>query len=302
MTSDERHIPVMVNEVLTALQPEPGKIFLDGTVGYGGHAQALLKASGSGTQLLGIDRDSKALAAAHEKLKEFGSNVMLCHSTFHKFAEVLDEAEISAVDGMLLDLGVSSGQLDEAERGFSFQSDGPLDMRMDTGLETSAADIVNEWPVNDLADLIYELGEERLSRRYARAIDQARAKARIETTKQLADIILRANPRKGWQRIHPATRTFQALRIAVNEELRELDEFLNRFIPYLRPNGRIAIISYHSLEDRRVKQAFRQAKLEGKLGLLSKKPVVPSKEELESNPRCRSAKLRSAVKINQESL
>ncbi len=302
MTSDERHIPVMVNEVLTALQPGPGKIFLDGTVGYGGHAQALLKASGSGTQLLGIDRDSKALAAAHEKLKEFGSNVMLCHSTFHKFAEVLDEAEISAVDGMLLDLGVSSVQLDEAGRGFSFQNDGPLDMRMDRGLETSAADIVNEWPVNDLADLIYELGEERLSRRYARAIGQARTKARIETTKQLADIILRANPRKGWQRIHPATRTFQALRIAVNEELKELDEFLNNFIPYLRPNGRVAIISYHSLEDRRVKQAFRQAKLEGKLALLSKKPEIPSKEELESNPRSRSAKLRSAIKLNQENL
>lgn len=292
----------MVDEVLTALQPAPGKIFLDGTIGYGGHAEAFLKAAGNNAKLLGIDRDSKALEVTHIKLKEFGSNVMLCHDAFHNFSEVLDAAEISAVDAMLLDLGVSSVQLDEAERGFSFQSDGPLDMRMDADLDTTAADIVNDWQADKIADVIYEFGEERLSRRYARAIHNARCKARIETTKQLADIILRANPRKGWQRIHPATKTFQALRIAVNEELNELDQFLEGFLPYLKPQGRIAIISYHSLEDRRVKLAFREAKQAGTLKVLDKKPQVARPEEIEMNPRARSAKLRSAVKLTKEIL
>ncbi len=294
--ASKTHVPVMLQEVLKGLQPVPGKVFLDGTVGHGGHAAALMAACDGKATLVGMDRDEDALRIAHERLLAFGDRVLLAHNSYQYFDRVLEEAELPGVDGILLDLGVSSRQLDDADRGFSFQHDGPLDMRMDTDQDLSAADIVNQWPQDRLADLIYDYGEERLSRRYARAICEARQQDPITRTQQLATIILKANPRKGYQRIHPATRTFQALRIAVNHELDELDAFLDKFLDYLNPAGRIAILAYHSLEDRRVKQAFRQAKQAGTLDVLTKRPLTAGEAEVADNPRARSAKLRLAAK------
>jgi 16S rRNA (cytosine1402-N4)-methyltransferase len=296
----QEHIPVMVQEVVEALKPGPGKIFLDGTVGYGGHAKAILVAAGKGARLIGLDRDGQALTAAKEELVKFDAQIMLKHKNFQFFDEVLEETGIAAVDGMLLDLGLSSAQLTYAERGFSFQEDGPLDMRMDLELPLTAADIVNRYPADELANLIYEFGEERHSRRYARAIIKARQNQKIARTGELAQIILRATPGAGRRRIHPATRVFQALRIAVNNELEELDHFLDKFINHLNPQGRVAILSYHSLEDRRVKRAFRAAHQQGDLNILTKKPQTPSEDEIFKNPRARSAKLRIAERTSHQ--
>lgn len=292
----QEHIPVMVQEVIDGLQPSPGKIFLDGTIGYGGHAKAILATAGEGVQLIGLDRDREALSVTARELAVFGNQVILKNTSFQYFDRVLNELGIQALDGMLLDLGVSMPQLICPERGFSFQADGPLDMRMDSNLPMTAADIVNEWSVDDLADLIFEFGEERHSRRYARAIGKERQKQKITRTKQLADIISCAAPRRHHPRIHPATRVFQALRIAVNHELEELDQFLDKFVAYLKPEARVVILSYHSLEDRRVKNAFREAKKRGDLDILTKKPLRPSEEEIRLNPHSRSAKLRIAAK------
>lgn len=286
----------MVQEVLEGLQPGPGKVFLDGTLGYGGHAAALLAAAGTGAQLIGLDKDTQALAAARKHLAAYEKQIMLCHLSYQDFDQALSDAGVTGVDGMLLDLGVSSAQLDQAERGFSFQSKGPLDMRMDPQQSLTAEDIVNDWSVTELADLIYHFGEEPLARRYARAIDQARHKQRITNTHELENIIFHASPKRHSRRIHPATRTFQALRIAVNHELEDLDIFLDKFSNFLKPAGRIAILSYHSLEDRRVKQAFREAHRRGHLHILTKKPLRPGEEEIQQNPRARSAKLRIAAK------
>ena len=287
-----------MQEVLAGLKPADGEIFLDGTVGFGGHAKAILEALGPTGRLIGLDKDTMALEATHKTLEAYGDHVMLAHSSFESFDRILDEAEVTEVDGMLLDLGVSSAQLDIAERGFSFNQDGPLDMRMDPDLEQSATDIINKWPAEELADLIYEFGEERLSRRYARAIVAARQEEPIVRTQQLADIIRKATPMRGHKRIHPATRTFQALRIAVNQELADLDAFLEKFLRFLKPNGRIAILAYHSLEDRRVKRAFRTAAQQGELDILTKRPQTPSDEEIQENPRSRSAKLRIAQRAD----
>jgi 16S rRNA (cytosine1402-N4)-methyltransferase len=286
------HQPVMVAEVLEQLTPSGGGVFVDCTVGLGGHAQALLDAGAS--RLIGLDRDPAALEHAREALSRYGDRVELVHSDYRAVAEVLDERGIAAVDGLLADLGVSSMQLDTPGRGFSFRRDDPLDMRMDTSGGETAAVALASVDERALADVIYEFGEERHARRVARAIVAARAAAPIETTGRLADVVRRAIPRKGYSRIDPATRTFQALRIWVNRELEGLDGFLARAAERLGPRGRMAVITFHSLEDRIVKHTLRSLQSGGRLTVRTKRPTVPLEAEIERNPRARSAKLRAA--------
>ncbi|MSO45183.1 MAG: 16S rRNA (cytosine(1402)-N(4))-methyltransferase RsmH [Acidobacteria bacterium] len=287
------HEPVMVAEVLEHLEPARGGIFVDCTVGMGGHARALLE--GGASRLIGCDRDPAALDQARGALSGFGDRVELVHSDYRGLVEWLDERGIAAVDGVLADLGVSSMQLDAPGRGFSFRRDEPLDMRMDTTQGPTAAEAIRDADERTLADVIYEFGEERHSRRVARAIVAARARGAIETTGQCADIVRRAIPRKGYTRIDPATRTFQAIRIWVNRELDGLDRFLADAATRLAPSGRMAVITFHSLEDRIVKHTLRAMQAEGTVGITvrTRRPVVPGDAEVERNPRARSAKLRA---------
>jgi 16S rRNA (cytosine1402-N4)-methyltransferase len=287
------HEPVMVAEVLEHLAPARGGVFVDCTVGLGGHARALLEAGAS--RVIGLDRDPAALEHARAALDAYGDRVALVHSDYRRLAEVLDARGIAAVDGVLADLGVSSMQLDAPGRGFSFRRDEPLDMRMDTSSGETAAEWIASVDERTLADVIYQYGEERHSRRVARTIVEGRTRAAIETTGQLADLVRRAIPRKGYSRIDPATRTFQAVRIWVNRELEGLDAFLGDAARRLAPGGRMAVITFHSLEDRIVKHTLRAMQAEGEVGVTvrTKRPVVPSEAEVERNPRARSAKLRA---------
>jgi 16S rRNA (cytosine1402-N4)-methyltransferase len=286
------HEPVMVAEVLEHLAPERGGLFVDCTVGLGGHARALLEAGAS--SVIGFDRDPAALAEALEVLRPFGERVQLVHADYRRLGEVLSERGIAGIDGLLADLGVSSMQFDMPGRGFSFRRDEPLDMRMDTTTGPTAADLIGDADERTLADVIYEFGEERQSRRIARAIGAARARTPITTTGQLADVVRRAIPGRGYTRIDPATRTFQAIRIWVNRELEGLDLFLGTAARSLREGGRMAVISFHSLEDRIVKHTLRSLQTAGELTIRTKRPLVPSEGEIERNPRARSAKLRAA--------
>lgn len=288
------HVPVMTAEVLAALQPGRGGLYVDCTVGLGGHAGALLSAGA--TRLIGIDRDPEALARAREALAEFGGRVELVHGDYRDLPRVLDDRGIEAIDGAVADLGVSSLQLDGAGRGFSFQRDEALDMRMDTSRGPTAADLLSAVTERDLADLIYRYGEERRSRAVARAIVAARRTTPIRTTTQLAGLVRRVVGRSG--RIDPATRTFQAIRIWVNEELTGLDGFLRAVCARLRAGARLAVVTFHSLEDRPVKHTFRAlVKEHESLRLLTKKSVVPGDEERRSNPRARSARLRIIERV-----
>ena len=288
------HEPVMVAEVLEHLAPARGGVFVDCTVGYGGHARAVLEAGAS--RLIGLDRDPAALAGAATALSAFGSRVRLAHADYKRLGDVLDEQGIAGIDGLLADLGVSSMQLDAAGRGFSFRRDEPLDMRMDQTTGPTAAEAIGDANERTLADVIFEFGEERYSRRIARAIAGARLRSPVSTTGQLAEIVRRAVPRRGYSRIDPATRTFQAIRIWVNRELEGLDTFLTQAVRRLRPGGRMVIISFHSLEDRIVKHTLRALQTAGDLGLTvrTKRPVVPGDAEADRNSRARSAKLRAA--------
>lgn len=288
------HEPVLVAEVLEHLAPARGGVFVDCTVGYGGHSRAMLDAGAS--RVIGLDRDPAALAEATAALEPYGDRVTLIHSDYRRLDEVLDAEGIAGVDGLLADLGVSSMQLDSPGRGFSFRRDEPLDMRMDTTAGPTAAEAIHDADERTLADVIYEFGEERHARRIGRAIVAARMRSPVATTGQLADIVRRAVPRKGYTRIDPATRTFQAIRIWVNRELEGLDTFLAQAARRLRPGGRMAVISFHSLEDRVVKHTLRALQVAGDTGLTvrTKRPVVPSEAEVERNPRARSAKLRAA--------
>ena len=278
---------------MSGLAPAPGKTIVDGTLGYAGHAQAILKKLGPSGRLIGFDKDPKALEAAKKILEEFGDSAMILREDFKNIAAKLKELEIRSVQGILLDLGVSSAQLDEAERGFSFRKDGPLDMRMDPKDALTAETIVNTWPVEELTDILKSYGEERYARRIATKIADTRKREKIRTTGQLSSLIFSAVPssyRHGW--IHPATRAFQALRIAVNKELEALRTFLEEAPGLLAGGGRLVIISFHSLEDRLVKNAFRELAKKGTGRIVTKKPVVPEEEETRANPRARSAKLR----------
>jgi 16S rRNA (cytosine1402-N4)-methyltransferase len=283
----------MVAEVLEHLEPSRGGLFIDCTVGLGGHARALLERGAS--RLIGLDRDPAAVDAARSVLSGFGDRVDVVHADYRRLNAVLDERGVTNVDGVLADLGLSSMQLDAPGRGFSFRQDAPLDMRMDTTAGPTAAEAIREVDERTLADVIYEFGEERHSRRVARAIVAARAQAPIETTGRLADIVRRAIPRKGYSRIDPATRTFQAIRIWVNRELEGLDTFLGDAARRLAADGRMAVITFHSLEDRIVKHTLRALQNEDfGLQIRTKRPVVPGEAEIERNPRARSAKLRAA--------
>ncbi len=298
-----RHIPVMSEEVLLLLIRGTNQTYLDCTVGYGGHAEKILEASGSNSRLIGFDRDEVAIAASREKLARFGGRVLLFHGHFVDLKQHLTLSGISQVDGVLFDLGVSSPQLEEPARGFSFQEDGPLDMRMDQSMSGTAAELVNRWPEAQLADTIFQFGEERFSRRIARAIVCARQRHPLATTKELVSVIegaVPANYRHG--RLHCATRTFQALRIAVNQELDCLEPALRDAVDVLSPGGRLCVISFHSLEDRIVKHTLRTLSSTDypKVVVLTKKPQVPSREESGRNPRSRSAKLRAAQRVSKE--
>lgn len=288
------HTSVLLEEALAHLDPQPGDRIVDGTLGFGGHAARILEKLGPKGLLLGFDRDPEALERSKKKLIEFGDRAVLIQNRFSRIREELRSLGQGPVQGVLLDLGVSSFQLNEARRGFSFREEGPLDMRMDPTEPVTAARLVNEAPKEKLMQILWTYGEERFARRIVEAIEAARERRPLATTSQLASVVERAVPGKYRHgRIHPATRTFQALRIAVNSEMQELETFLSTVPEILAAGGRIVIISFHSLEDRQVKNAFRRFKTEGKGEILTKKPVTASEEEVTANPRARSAKLRA---------
>lgn len=277
---------------MEALAVRPGGTYVDGTLGLGGHTREILERSAPNGTVLGIDKDGEALVAAQARLLSYGERLRLNHADYRAVPDIL---EGRSVDGILLDLGVSSLQLDTAERGFSFRLEGPLDMRMDPSQGPSARDVVGRLPEHDLADVIYRYGEERASRRIARAIVLARRKKPLETTGELASIVRRAAGRSRRPGLDPATRTFQALRIYVNRELEALPDSLADLARCLAPGGRLVVISFHSLEDREVKQTFRSLASQG-FTILTRKPVTPSPAERGRNPRSRSAKLRALLR------
>ncbi len=291
------HEPVLLAEVIAQLAPARGGLYVDCTLGAGGHARALLE--GGATRLLGLDRDTDALTLSAEALAPWADRVELVHADYRQLPSLLDARGLVEVQGILADLGVSSMQLDQADRGFSFREDAPLDMRMDRTQGETAAERLASADEASIADAIYQFGEERHSRRIARAIVAARATAPIESTGQLAAIVRRAIPTRGWQRIDPATRTFQALRIWVNGELEGLATFLRDAVSRLATGARIAIIAFHSLEDRIVKHTFRALAQDPaqRLGILTKRPLEATDEEVARNPRARSAKLRVAERL-----
>jgi 16S rRNA (cytosine1402-N4)-methyltransferase len=308
----QEHKPVLLDEVIEHLCCTPGKFFVDATVGGGGHARVILEKTAPDGQLIGIDWDERALVKARSNLQSFEERLVLVRENFALTGSVLARLHIPAVDGILLDLGLSSFQVDEAERGFSFNLDGPLDMRMDTREKITAAHLVNTLSEEKLAEIIRNFGEERWHRRIARNIVRARDEEAIETTDRLAKVVYRAIPAgKRPRHRHPATRTFQALRLAVNRELDNLQTFLQGALDWLRPGGRLAIISFHSLEDRLVKQTFANwarscrcparspiCQCEGRplVRLVNKKVVMPGKLEIKANPRARSGRLRVVEK------
>ena len=285
------HIPVLLREVLQVFEGRKLKVFFEGTVGAGGHARAILDRHPEIERYLACDRDPAALALARSRLEPWGKKVEWIRGPFDALSAYLDERGIRSIDGFLIDIGVSSMQFDEGERGFSFRTDAPLDMRMDPSEEKTAEALVNQLPEEELSRIFFEYGEEFRSRAAARAIVHARKKRRIRTTQELVSV-LEPVLRRG--KIHPATKIFQALRIAVNDELGQLRRGLDAAIERLLPGGRLAAISFHSLEDRIVKWRFRE---EGRLKVLTKKPIGPSAEEMRENPRSRSAKLRAAEKV-----
>ncbi len=289
--SDSFHVPVLTEETLRALAPKPGGTYADGTVGHGGHALLVLEASGPDGRLLAIDRDPRNLSVARERLAPYGGRVLFVQGSYADLPRFAQENGFGTFDGILLDVGFSSAHVDDPARGFSFGTDGPLDMRYDQAQETSAATIVNGWKKDELATLFRLYGEEPAAARIAEAIFHARKTERIVRTTQLADLVAAVVPRHG--RIHPATKVFQALRIAVNDELGELERVLPAATDLLAPGGRLAVISFHSLEDRIVKQFLASR---DDLDALTKRPVTASEEEVARNPRARSAKLRAAVK------
>lgn len=289
----EPHTPVMLEEVLEWLRVKPGGTYIDATAGAGGHSAAIAERLTSG-RLISLDRDAQARELAWERLKSFGAKVTLVASPFSRIAEAVHELGIPGVDGVLADLGVSSMQLDRAARGFSFREAGPLDMRMDAGEELTADEIVNRWPEKEVADLLYREAEEHDSRRIARAIVRARP---IRDTAHLATVVAGARKHWGRQRLHPATKTFLALRIAVNREMEELGQFLSRTPATLNSGGRWVVLSYHSREDRLVKHAFQQGERLGTLKVLTKHVIQPKEGEISANPRSRSAKLRCAERV-----
>lgn len=298
MTDDTlktQHIPVLFEETIQGLNLLPGKVIVDGTLGGGGHAIAIARAVGENGMVIGTDRDTKALDRVDKRVADLNEpiNVKTYFANYCDFDAALERAGVERVDGFLLDLGLSSDQLADRERGFSFESEGDFDLRFDVTEGEPAYVLLNRWKEERIADTIYKYGEDRFSRRIARAIVERRSVEPIRKARDVAEICRRCDPTPHWSknRIDPATRTFQAFRIAVNDELGSLETFLSKCTDYLRPGGRIAIISFHSLEDRIVKNAFRDMEM---LKIVTRKPIVATDEEIERNPRSRSAKLRIA--------
>lgn len=295
---DEFHVPVMLKEVLEGLDLKPGNVVVDGTLGFAGHSKEILKVISPGGKLIGIDQDQDALRHARINLSAESSDIHLVHHNFVEIDQILKNLGIKNVNAILLDLGISSFQIDSPERGFSLRKEGPLDMRMDATGEFKASDIINTYTESDLADVLKNFGEERFSRRIARFIVEERKKTTIQTTTHLARIVVRALGIRGKsQKIHPATRTFQALRIVVNDELNRLALTIDRAVSLLKKQGRLAVVSFHSLEDRIVKTKFRELAKEKKMRLVTKKPLYPTEEEIRINPRSRSARLRIAERV-----
>ncbi len=293
--SDSRHEPVLADEIVSLLARRPGGVYVDATVGLGGHTARML-AAGAG-RVIGIDRDPAALAACRVRFEDAADRVVLVHADYREIRAVLTGQGIGAVDGVMADFGVSSMQLDDASRGFSFRQSGPLDMRMDQSRGDTLAERLAAVDESTLADVIYQFGEERRSRRVAREIVAARLRGALSTTADLAAAVRRGAGGGGWQRIDPATRTFQALRIWVNDELSALDRFVEDATGVLAPGGRLAILAFHSLEDRVVKQTMRRLAADERVTLVTRRPVMPGEDEVERNPRARSARLRVLEKV-----
>lgn len=312
MENTPKHISVLLDECIENLNIKPDGIYLDGTLGLGGHSLEILKRLTTG-RLIGIDRDESAIRRTGERLKAYSDKLTLVHGNFSDAVEILDELGIDGVDGMLFDLGVSSPQLDESERGFSYMNDAPLDMRMDSGATLTAYKVVNSYSYDELCRILWDYGEERYARRIASKICEARERKNIETTLELVDIIRAAMPAAALrEKQHPAKRSFQAIRIAVNDELHEVERMIKTVPDKLNVGGRLCIISFHSLEDRIVKQGIaarengctcpREAPIcvcgfKQTLKSVQRKPIVPSEDELKFNPRSRSAKLRVAQRV-----
>lgn len=296
--SQHIHTSVLLNEVIDHLQPKPGGTYVDGTLGLGGHSEAILRASAPSGKLVAFDWDEDAIALAQQRLKKFDDRLVIIRKNFANLAHGLNELGIKEIDGLLVDIGLSSLQLDRGGRGFSFLRDEPLDMRMDNRQDMTAAKLVEKCSEAELADIFYYYGEEKQARRIAAEIVLARKKASIDTSKQLAEIIVKAVPRRFHpKKIHVATKTFQGLRIAVNTELENLAAVIDNAAGFLKPDARFCIISFHSLEDRIVKKKFKE---HDELEIITGKPIVATEAEVKDNPRARSAKLRVAVKRSRE--
>lgn len=294
------HKPVMVNEVVEYLNLNPGKVIVDATMGTGGHSYAILERILPKGRLIGIDSDAQSLAVSRERLREFNNSCDFAHGNFSDIDSILQGFNIKKVDGVLFDLGISTFQLEDSSRGFSFQKEGPLDMRMDLDSRISAYDLINNLNEEEISTMLWNFGQERWHNRIAHLLVQERQKRPIATTTELANIVMRSIPsrfRNKYYRMHPATRTFQAVRIAVNRELEILESALNKAISLLEKSGRIAVISFHSLEDRVAKWTLRKAQAEGLVDIITPKPQRPSTEEIESNPSSRSSKLRVAERV-----
>ncbi len=294
------HIPVMLGEVLDYLNLSPGKIIVDATIGTAGHSKEILERILPGGRLIGIDRDQESLAVSRQRLREYGNCCEFVHGNFVDIDVILERLNIKKVGGILFDLGISSFQLEDPHRGFSFQQDGPLDMRLDRESYISAYDLVNNLNEEEISDLLWMFGQERWHNRIAHLLVEEREKHPIATTRQLVNIVFKAMPhryRHRYYRIHPATRTFQAVRIAVNRELETLDVAINKAMAVLEKTAKICIISFHSLEDRMVKQSFRKAAAEGLLNIVTRKPITASPSEIGANPSSRSSKLRVAERL-----
>ncbi|MHB8155203.1 MAG: 16S rRNA (cytosine(1402)-N(4))-methyltransferase RsmH [Candidatus Omnitrophota bacterium] len=294
------HVPVMLQEVLDSLRPAPGQIIVDATLGTGGHAIEILKRIIPQGKLIGIDRDENSLAICRQRLMEFKNNTEFVHGNFSDLDQILSNLGIDKIDGIIFDLGISSYQLHDAQRGFSFQEEGPLDMRLDRSSYICAYDLVNNLNENEISTMLWNFGQERWHNRIAHLLVQERRNEPISTTKQLANLVMRAIPhryRRSYYRIHPATRTFQAVRIAVNRELEILEDTIKKAVDILKKQARICVISFHSLEDRVIKHTFRALKADGLIDIITAKPLTPGVSEIEVNPSSRSSKFRVAERI-----
>lgn len=300
MVETSLHVPVMLSEVIDYLKLAPGQVIVDATVGCGGHSLEILKKITPGGRLIGLDRDEESLDVCRRNLSEFKDSFELVHANFSDIDQVLEKQNIKNIDGIIFDLGMSTYQLKNAQRGFSFNQEGPLDMRLDKSSYISAYDLVNNLNENEISHLLWNFGQERWHSRIARLIVQERKNQPIATTTQLATLVMRSIPyryRKSYYRIHPATRTFQAIRIAVNRELEILEEAIKKAVAFLNKQARICVISFHSLEDRIIKHTFRALKSDGIIEIITAKPLTPVFSEVESNPASRSSKLRVGMRI-----